>query len=80
MVVIQKSVVSKIQLENPFCEIPFWASWLSYCDHFTFTRSDLDDHDDPDDHGRFIGGRKKSGSVGQRAGRPPASAASSTNV
>ena len=26
MVVIQKSVVSKIQLENPFCEIPFWVS------------------------------------------------------
>ena len=52
-------------------------------DHITFTGSDLDDHDDPDDHddhGRFIGGRKKSGSVGQRAGRPPASAASSTNV
>ena len=42
----------------------------------------LHDHLDHDgDHpGRFIGGRKKSGSVGQRAGRPPASAASSTNV
>ena len=53
---------------------------LALWSHIKFTGCDHDDHDDHDDHGRFIGGRKKSGSVGQRAGRPPASAASSTNV